>query len=164
MSENKNTETKIIAIEGRSSGAKFSTVFIWLLAILIGIVIGSVFAPNIPFIGNKEIKKLENENKELQIQIDNRNQNIILLERQHDTLVFKYENLKDSVVYKDSIITRITHEIDSINSMVAQQDSIIKNIYDERYKDINNVSNMDINERIRFFTDYFRSRIRPKSD
>lgn len=161
MSNEDNKETKIIAIEGRNSGAKFSTILIWLLAIGIGIVIGSVFAPDIPFIGNKVINKLENENKELRITIENRNKNVILLEQKYDTLDSKYSKLQLVVSNRDSLIREITHEIDSINTMVMTQDSIINKIYDERYKDINNVGDMDVNERISFFTEYFRARLRP---
>jgi hypothetical protein len=164
MSNGENTNNNPIIIETKSSSTSLGTILLWLLAIAIGVVIGSVFSPKIPFIGNKAINKLENENKELRVVIENRNENIILLEQKHDTLKFKYENLQVVVINRDSLIKEITYEIDSINNMVMSQDSIINNIYDERYKDINNVSDMDVNERIRFFTDFFRKRIRPKSN
>jgi hypothetical protein len=159
MSNDDNTETKIITIESLNSRTKLSTILIWLLAIGIGVVIGSVFSPNIPYIGNKEIQKLEQKNKELNIQITNRNNNILLLEKQHDSLVINYESIKDNIIWKDSIINIITYKIDSVNNMVILQDSIINNIYDERYKDINNVNSMDIDERVKFFSNFFKSKI-----
>tara|TARA_R110000765_G_C18582228_1_gene566527 strand:- start:23 stop:505 length:483 start_codon:yes stop_codon:yes gene_type:complete len=160
MAEGENRNTPII-IETKSSSTSLSTVLLWLVAVAIGVVIGCVFAPNIPFVGNKVINKLENDNKELRITIENRNKNIIILEQKNDTLNGMYETLQVVVSDRDSVIREITYEIDSINTMVITQDSIINKIYDERYKDINNVADMDVNERISFFTDYFRARLRP---
>jgi hypothetical protein len=160
MAEGENRNNPII-IETKTSSTSLSTVLLWLVAVAIGVVIGCVFAPNIPFVGNKVINQLENDNKELRVTIENRNKNIIILEQKNDTLKGMYENLQIVVSDRDSVIREITHEIDSVNTMVITQDSIINKIYDERYKDINNVVDMDVNERISFFTDYFKARLRP---
>ena len=124
MAEGENRNNPII-IETKSSSTSLSTVLLWLVAVAVGVVIGCVFAPNIPFVGNKVINKLENDNKELRITIENRNKNVIILEQKYDTLNSKYQNLQIVVSDRDSVIREITYEIDSINNMIIMRQAVI---------------------------------------
>ncbi len=147
-----------MSIEGESTSAKFSTVFMWIFAIVIGIVIGSVFAPNIPFIGNKAIKELEKQNNELRISIETHNQNIIKIEQKSKKLENEHITLVTSLAERDSSIINLKNEVDSVSNIIYNQDSVIIKIYEEQYKDINSVADMDMRERIEFFTKYFNTR------
>lgn len=84
--------------------------------------------------------------------------NYDLLEHKKDSIIHNYIALKDSIILKDSLIINITNTLDSINNIIIKQDTVIKKIYIDKYEDLNNVSNMDTDERILFFTNYFNQR------
>lgn len=147
-----------MGIEGETTNAKFTTVFMWLFAIVVGVIIGSVFTPNIPFIGNKIINNLEKENISLKDSIQKNNSNLLLIKEKSKKLEADNDTLVSTLSNRDSTIKILHSEIDSTNNVITSQDSIIIKIYDEQYKDINNVPNMDISKRIEFFTDYFKAR------
>lgn len=141
-----------LEIVNKKQGLK---IIYFIVLFIIGIIIGSIFSSKIPYIGDVNIKELERKNKELKENIINRNDSINYIKGEYKKIKSENNVLKNTVTKLDSSLTKIEADIDSMDHIVIKQDSIMIKLYEDKYKDINNIPNMDIDERVEFFTDYF---------
>lgn len=128
--------------------------------IIIFIIIGFLIGFLIPKFSNsnKDIKNLEIKNKELEKNIDNRNieykkleNNLIILKNNNQELIFNIE-------LRDKNIVILQKKIDSINILINSENTIITKIKNEGYEEINNVDNWNTDERMQFFTEFFKTK------
>ncbi len=145
-------------IEGNNTKAKFSTVFVWLIALAVGTIIGATFSHKFPYLNGKGIHILDGSNNFLLSQIESRNKSLDSLKFQTDTLLLKQKILDSLICDKDSLIKTLQLQSDSITDLIKIQDSIIIITNNGKIKDLDNIRNMDINDRVMFFSEYFASK------
>ncbi len=134
---------------------KNSPYFKPIVFLIIGICIGFLI-PTIPFLKGNKITELEKENAKLHTDIDKRDLHIQQLDSAFNGLIRKENSLLDIIDKRDLQITALEKSIDSVSVLLSQSDSNITKIKHE-YEEINNVSNWNTNQRIDFFSDYFKA-------
>ena len=135
---------------------KNSPYFKIIIFLIIGLCIGFLI-PNTPYFKNKKLKELEYLNDSLYKEIDARNKNILLLDSRFNKLKNEKLVLEEEVAKRNNYINSLEHKIDSINTLILTSDTILVKIKHDGYEEINNVSNWNTNQRINFFTDYFKT-------
>jgi uncharacterized membrane-anchored protein YhcB (DUF1043 family) len=129
--------------------------FKFIVFLIIGICIGFLI-PNIGFFKNGKIKQLEKENEKLHAEIDKKLLHIQQLDSAFNGLIRKENSLLDEIDKRDLQITALEKSIDSVSVLISQSDSNVTKIKQE-YEEINNVNSWNINQRIDFFSDYFKT-------
>ncbi len=129
----------------------FKIIIFAIIAFCLGFLI-----PNTPIFKNRKIKELEKENQNLHKEIDGRNKHINELDSTFSKLKKENVFLVTEINIRDGHINILEQKIDSINGLIETSDSTIIKIKNNGYEEINNVNNWDINQRLNFFSDYFK--------
>jgi len=125
--------------------------------ILIGILIGYVSFNNLPLFTIGKISDLEKENKILYSKIEERNNNIKILDSCSNTLKLNQLSLQKQIDSRSIYIKDLEIKIDSINKQIYTTDTVIKNLTKQKYEEINNINSWNTNQRISYFAEYFKA-------
>lgn len=123
-------------------------IIFFILGFLLGFLI-----PNIPYVKDK----LGKTNDELTKNILKRDEENIHLNDSIKSLESKKQNLENDIIKKDNDITKLNYKIDSVNYLIRNSDTILIKIKKEGYEEINSVNYWNTAERVRFFTEYFKT-------
>lgn len=129
----------------------FKLIIFAIVAFCLGFLI-----PHTPYFKNKTIKQLEAENKKLHDNIEARNKNIALLDEELKKSKAAKSLLENEAINRNIYITSLEHKIDSVNTLIYSSDTTIIKIKKSGYEEINNVNNWNVNQRVEFFSDFFK--------
>ena len=127
-------------------------ILVAIVALAIGLLI-----PHKSLFSNKDLKKLKHENDSLYKAIDNRNKSIVKYDSSFNLLKTKEIFYQSEIDKRDDYISTLEHQIDSINGLIENTDTSIIKIKKQGYEDINGVNNWNVDQRIIFFTTYFKT-------
>ncbi len=129
----------------------FTIIIVAIVCCLLGYLI-----PKTPYFTNKELNKLKSDNDSLHKEMNKRNkenEGYIALFKKEQEKNITLENIANN---RDIHIKSLEHKIDSISVLINISDTTLIKIKNQGYEEINNVNNWNANQRILFFTDYFK--------